>query len=474
MKFRLYLLLAVFSSLCVTVYNTEIIKSEAKRFYDNAFTFLEKEETNKALASFRTAVRLDNSSYLYWNDLGVTEMRVGQLQKAYKRFKRSLELKSSFSVAKKNLDEIVAYFSSEKSHLSELKVKEILSSPLHRKLYPENQKHEIRTIPSFSQEEFQQILINKIQTKADFTKFLSKPFLVKGYLTVNDKIRTFLELSSLSQRYGMAKVDFYPHNMIEEQTKPFYKPLYDAINQLIEPSEIYVDVDISEEGSYLQWNLTPSLYFDLLNQTGLTIPYLFHDNYLLEENPNCFGKTSEADTVIAQRGEGAQQPVNVQRGEELQSKRITDIRTNELITAYYLKTHWKMLLIGEKGSGMFNHQDTLLSPTYQVLLTGIKQWHLCSNVFSSFLYKAGDVNLFSPNYELFPNILKVKCYQFNQSEGDLLYYPGNYWHQTVNFVTPTIGLTGTFITERTLTSLIEELTSECEGAARLFVKEERY
>jgi hypothetical protein len=44
----------------------------------------------------------------------------------------------------------------------------------------------------------------------------------------------------------------------------------------------------------------------------------------------------------------------------------------------------------------------------------------------------------------------------------------------VNFVTPTIGLTGTFIVEKSVSSLIKELTSECSGAARLFVKEERF
>jgi hypothetical protein len=372
MLFKLLLLL-----ISVPVHVT--IKPEAKQFYDNAFSLLQKEEPNQALASFRTAVRLDNSSYLYRNDLGVTEMRVGQLQKAYKRFRRSLELEPSFAVAKKNLDEIVSYLFSEKSQLSEMNVKEIVSAPLHQKLYPENQKHEIKSIPTYSKEEFQQILLKKIHTKADFTTFLNKPFLVKGYLTISNKIRSFLQLSSLSQRYGMAKVDFYPHNMIEEQTKPFYKPLYDAINQFIEPSEIYVDVDISEEGSYLQWNLSPSFYSDLLNQTSLTIPYLFHDRYLLEDNPKCFGIDTEDDTTKDR---------------------------NDLLASYLLNTHWKMLLIGEKGSGMFNHQDTLLSPTYQILLTGIKQWHLCSNVFSSFLYKAGDVNMFLPNYERFPNILK--------------------------------------------------------------------
>jgi tetratricopeptide (TPR) repeat protein len=147
MLFKLLLLL-----ISVPVYVT--IKPEAKQFYDNAFSFLQKEEPNQALASFRTAVRLDNSSYLYWNDLGVTEMRVGQLQKAYKRFRRSLELEPSFAVAKKNLDEIITYLFSEKSQLSEIKVKEIVSAPLHRKLYSENQNMKLNPFQLIQKKNF--------------------------------------------------------------------------------------------------------------------------------------------------------------------------------------------------------------------------------------------------------------------------------------------------------------------------------
>jgi hypothetical protein len=35
-------------------------------------------------------------------------------------------------------------------------------------------------------------------------------------------------------------------------------------------------------------------------------------------------------------------------------------------TNFLLKTHWNMLLIGEAGTGMFNHQDTLRTASWQV------------------------------------------------------------------------------------------------------------
>jgi hypothetical protein len=66
---------------------------------------------------------------------------------------------------------------------------------------------------------------------------------------------------------------------------------------------------------------------------------------------------------------------------------------------FLIKTHWRMVLIGQKGAGMFNHKDTLQSSSFQAQVKGRKRWHLCSNAESKNLYKAGDVDTFSPNYE---------------------------------------------------------------------------
>lgn len=410
-------------------------QAKAKKFYDDAFNFIRQNDNSRALASFRTAVRLDNSSYLYWNDLGVTEMRLGQLQKAYERFQRAYALRPDFEVTQKNINDLEDYLSTN-PNITEKRIKEIKQPSPHYKTYPKNQRHGIKPLPTYTAEEFSELLLN-LQSDDQYLQLLSKPFLIRNYVNINQNQLNYISFSSLQSNYENVRIDFYPHNMLQEQTHPFFKPIDQAFEQFIEPSEAYVNVDISLPGSYIQWNLLPKHFRKILKDLNISLPYLFEDDFLLEENPNC-----------------------------LKSHRET------LLPLFYLNTHWKMFLIGEEGAGMFNHQDTLLSPTWQLLLTGIKQWHLCSNSQTAYLYKPGDVNLFHPNYEDYPNILKIKCFQFNQTKGDLLYYPGNYWHQTMNFETPTIGMTGTFITKASVKELIRELRKECDGANRLFAKDQ--
>jgi Flp pilus assembly protein TadD len=55
----------------------------------------------EALSLFRAACRFDPSDVLLQNDLGVTEMRLGQLKKAQKRFLKALELDPSYEVPKR-------------------------------------------------------------------------------------------------------------------------------------------------------------------------------------------------------------------------------------------------------------------------------------------------------------------------------------------------------------------------------------
>lgn len=407
----------------------------AKKFYDDAFYYIDQNDIERAIASFRTAVRLDNASYLYWNDLGVTEMRIGQLQKAYDRYQRANRLLPEYDITLKNIRQLEDYISNN-PNITEKRKKEIIRPSSHQKTPPRNQKHTIKQIPTYSSSEFTQLLYS-LQSSNQYLQLLSKPFIVRKYIDISKNYLDYLDFSSLKLKYNNVKVDFYPHNMLQEQTRPFFKSINQALDQLIKPSEAYIGVDISLPGSYIQWNLLPKHYQQLLTEMNISLPFIFNDGYLLQSNTLCF-EEPHVDTLLAQ---------------------------------FYLNTHWKMFLIGEEGAGMFNHQDTLLSPTWQLLLTGIKQWHLCPNSQSSYLYKAGEVNLFAPNYEDYPNVLKIKCYQFNQTKGDLLYYPGNYWHQTMNFETPTIGITGTFITKTSVRDLIKELRKECDGANRLFAKD---
>jgi histone arginine demethylase JMJD6 len=126
------------------------------------------------------------------------------------------------------------------------------------------------------------------------------------------------------------------------------------------------------------------------------------------------------------------------------------------------------MLIGEKDSGMFLHKDTLHTASWQAQFSGEKRWHLCGPSEDSFMYKAGDVDAFSPDYGRFPLFREASCLQVTVSPGDVIYYPKDWWHQTQNLVSPTISVTGTLVSRGNYASVREELVNNCEGRGGTF------
>jgi hypothetical protein len=45
---------------------------------------------------------------------------------------------------------------------------------------------------------------------------------------------------------------------------------------------------------------------------------------------------------------------------------------------FFLGTHWRMLLVGTKHSGMFLHGDILRSSSWQLQVRGNKRWFVCA------------------------------------------------------------------------------------------------
>ena len=105
-----------------------------------------------------------------------------------------------------------------------------------------------------------------------------------------------------------------------------------------------------------------------------------------------------------------------------------------------------MVLIGNENSGMFNHADTLSTGSWQVQLAGKKKWHICPPSEAGRMYKAGDVDAFAPDYEAFPEFINASCYQVTLQPGDFIFYPHNYWHQTLNLNQFTASITDTIVT----------------------------
>lgn len=365
-----------------------------------------------ALGYFRSACRHNPRIALYWNVLGVTEMRLGNFKKAEKRFLKSLEVAKNTD-ALDNLHELRNYI---QLHLAV------------RSYYPSN------NISTNGKIEHKIIKINKVTMKeisdVDSAVF-NEPFIIRNGLFLFGWNKTRFIYDELINRYSKEKVDFYPHNMREENVRPYFRSLIEASSQLYEgPKDIYYEVDVSESGTYIQWNMNHDVWKEFVMDQNLSMPSYFDNDDIWTKK--CFKST------------------------EIRSK-------------FHIFTHWKMMLIGDKGAGMFLHKDTLRTSSWQGQLMGRKRWHICSNSESEYLYhKAGIVSAFSPDYSTYPLFKNATCYLFTLQPGDILYYPYDYWHETLVLDTPTVSISGSIVSTKNHIEVATELDRECKGGNRIF------
>ena len=102
--------------------------------------------------------------------------------------------------------------------------------------------------------------------------------------------------------------------------------------------------------------------------------------------------------------------------------------TQALRDEYHIKTHWKIVLIGTPGAGMFNHSDSLLTSSWHAHVQGRKWWYVCGT---------GD----GPG----PYEGEHRCFEDALEVGEILYYPKDYHHETQNLKMPTMTVTGTVV-----------------------------
>ena len=115
------------------------------------------------------------------------------------------------------------------------------------------------------------------------------------------------------------------------------------------------------------------------------------------------------------------------------------LKTRQLVDEYHIKTHWKIILIGGAGAGMFNHSDSLLTSSWHTHLEGLKWWYVCGN---------------SDDYGF-------NCYEDLFYPGDTLFYPKHYHHQTQNIDTLSMTVTGTVANGFNYEAIATQLHREC-------------
>jgi hypothetical protein len=106
------------------------------------------------------------------------------------------------------------------------------------------------------------------------------------------------------------------------------------------------------------------------------------------------------------------------------------LKTRQLVDEYHIKTHWKIILIGRPGAGMFNHSDSLLTSSWHAHVQGDKGkwWYVCGEGLGDGPYKG-----------------QKQCFEDLVKPGEILFYPKHYFHETQNLAMPTMAVTGTVV-----------------------------
>jgi ribosomal protein L16 Arg81 hydroxylase len=128
-----------------------------------------------------------------------------------------------------------------------------------------------------------------------------------------------------------------------------------------------------------------------------------------------------------------------------------------------------MILIGQKHT-MFNlHTDNVDSATWQAQIKGRKRWRVCPPSETPFLYEgatkrdtgSSDLNTFTASTDQYPLWAYARCYDYVAKPGDVLYYPPNYWHQTMNLDDETIALTSRVMHPTNFNLVFNKFKEEC-------------
>lgn len=377
----------------------------------------------EALPHLRLACRLSPENADYVNNLGVAELRLGMVGSAKKRFVRALKLAPAHAGALENMAWV-----RDLQTVEEEKLWDERQGGTEEYTFGElKQQHELKRLPRIEWKDFGAARWKEHRNGV-------KPFILTGLLTPeNGWDLSFWRKERLAKLMGTAMVDFYPHNMKLETVYPLFTNLAEGWDELDAPSRLEESVDVSEPGTYIQWNVLPEDWEKLRSGIG-TLPKLA----TLDEEwlPRCF-----PDGAVREK--------------------------------FFRSAHWRMLLIGERGAGMFNHKDTLRVSSWQAQVQGRKRWHLCEgDTQDRYMYGAGDVNSFAPDYVKYPLFAQASCYQEEVKEGEFIFYPRDWWHQTQNLEHHTMSLSGSIVDAINWQTSAHEFLYECENKRIMYPDED--
>jgi tetratricopeptide (TPR) repeat protein len=361
--------------------------STAQSYFEQGQLLDSHAKFNESIPFYRAAVRLHPENGYYWYQLAYAEWNAGYCVKILDRIERAV--KYNFDQEKCN---ILLENSNECRN----------DAPS-----PQNEPNKVDGSQEIR-------IIEDAFTLVDLPGHLfEKPFLVRNFLNheVIQKIQEIFNHPNFGEDFGQEIVEFYPQNMRIKPSRVYRVTLEEALAFLDLPEGAYISSDISEPGTYIQWNLLPNLFAKLwslfyLSDSAVSHSPLWHNI-----------------TVYSQLDRVAQQWISLHSHDF--TKQVDDL--SRLL-------HWNMLLIGEANAGMFGHVDVLPVASYQLQLFGRKVWIICPPPSSSHM------NNIQPQHHDHHD-----CFDVTVETGDVLYYPPAYYHETLCLDTPTISLSSSLL-----------------------------
>lgn len=426
----LSLRLLIFLLLSTTASGSYDFNDPYAKHTDQAILFDGQGRKDAALLSFRAAVKFKPDSDSYTN-LGVCLMRMRKYYEAYNAMSRAnnfpmtntqrahveenvAALKQSMQVEglsipdgnSMNNGNADAQLETPKRRRRRKKPQE--SQPRRTRVYREELVHQ-RDIPLAPP--LPRVSIHEIDNDDRFINYRNRkePFILTDAVEDWGAFQEWPDSwqDTLPVIFPHAVADFYPYNMLDDgRHSPFLTRLPRAAKEvMMRNGDSYskFKYEQTSEGRYMHLQLTPDMWTELEQRGDIRTHRHWHLN---------------SDDWLAS---------------------CLDYPDGHLAEEYHLKTHWKIILTGQRGAGMFNHSDSLMTSSWHAHLMGRKWWYVCGNLLNG----------------------SHACFEDYVDPGETLYYGHGWHHETQNLKTPTMTITDTVAHGNNFEGIADQLHATC-------------
>lgn len=112
-----------------------------------------------------------------------------------------------------------------------------------------------------------------------------------------------------------------------------------------------------------------------------------------------------------------------------------------LAAQFHMKTHWKMISIGMRGAGFYNHTNTIRTSSWHAQLMGRNWWYICGQLANG----------------------SQACFEDIVETGEVVFHGQDSIHESQNLDSPTISITNMVVEEHNFMGFNTHIWEKCVG-----------